>query len=247
MAKRAHRSNDDPPAPDASAWLENRHDDGLLDLDVLAAMPAADVRSELRAHGASDHAAFMASLKQRIGDMEPATARPSEREADRPPVAQRRRVKVFGLRGALIFSAIVVVAVSLGPFIVQKMASIQNPELIVAPAPPIIDPTSIPPTRLEGPAPGELVRGVKYVMVGLGRAALNTPLPDNPGSLQATYQLRMMVDPQGNVVGLESLSGATDAFEPVVIDSLLRWRFEPGRDGGTRTNAGTITILYAPD
>ena len=91
------------------------------------------------------------------------------------------------------------------------------------------------------------MKGVKYVLVGLGRAALNTPLPNNPGSLQASYQLRMMVDPQGNVVGLESLSEGTDAFEPVVIDSLLRWRFGPGRDGGPRTNAGTITILYSPE
>lgn len=250
MAKRPRPSPQDPPAPDAADWLDRRMDDGLLDLDVLAAMPADEVRAGLRAEGIADDG-FTDALRQRLAGLEPRpTPPPRPRKTDRPatrvPAAEAPRRRWFGLRGAVVVSLVVILAVALGPFVARKLGELEQLPVVVAPDQPVIDPETGEPTRLEGPAPGENLRGVRYVVLGLGRVAVQTPLPRNPGSLEATYELRIRVDAWGNVVGLESMRPSLDTFEPAVIDSLLRWRFEPGRDGG-RTQAGTVTIIYRPD
>jgi hypothetical protein len=244
MAKRSTQRNDGGISPEAADWLARRLDDAPLDLDLLATLPLDEVKEELAAMGASD-ASFAEALDRRLagaGVGERPSLSPSS-PVDRLP---RSRMRLFSLKGAFYVSAALLAGVVLAPFVVKKVGQLRAPEKAIVDTAPAVPLDSIPATRLEGPAPGELVRGVRYVVVGLGRAALHTPLPHNPGALEATYRLRMTIDPQGHVVGLESLSAETDTFEPAVIDSLLRWRFEPGRDS-RKTNTGTITIAYAPE
>ncbi len=252
MARRRTSKTPGDTPTDAAEWLEEGLDDGLLDLDVLAAMPLADVEAALHARGADD-AAFKAALRARLGDdAAPAGGRPNPmraRAADRSRsagAAARPRKGLFSLRNALIVSAVIVVAVLFGPLLARRVADMNPPEPAVVIAPPEVDIERIPPTRLEGPSPAELVRGVRYTLEGLVRVATDTPLPPNPGDLSATFQLRMRVDAAGNVVSLESLLDTTHPFESVVVDSLLRWRFE--RDSNSpRPEEGTITITYQPE
>ncbi|MEZ4702067.1 MAG: hypothetical protein R2834_17165 [Rhodothermales bacterium] len=253
MAKRSNRSKKDEAAPDASAWLEERMDDGLLDLDVLASMPISDVHAALKGLGAEDDG-FTDSIKKRLAELDarPAPAARSARSADRPAASRqpaaapaRRWARLFTLRSALIVSAVVVIAVIVGPLVIRQVDSLRGLEPAYAPEVPAADTTVQEPTTFQGPASSEPDRGFRYIVTGLGRVALSTPLPENPGSLVATYEMSLRVDASGNVVSLEIVDGTEDPFEAAVMDSLLRWRFEPGRERG-KTQAGMVTVMYAP-
>ncbi len=247
--------------PENAAWLEENLEQNMLDLEALSAMPIDDVNAELKALKA-DPEALIKSINEKLPanaaiplpktpQKKSRTRATPQRAADRKsagstPSASRRSNRLFGIRSALILSA-VIIAASL--FVPRLIRDLQNNRLKTATA--IEDSTppadiNRPPTYIVGPAVDELVRGVKYTIEGLEQVVFSAPLPTNPGDLTASYRMRVTVDGDGKVTRLTPLSIEPSDFEEVIVDSMLMWQFStvPGSDASYEA---VVTVEYFPE
>ena len=240
-------------------WLEERLENTMLDLDALASMPLDEVKSELKAFKPQQKA-FVDKLNKKlpagasipVPKAPPKRTRskaPAQRAGDRSaasaaPGPRRGLSRVFSLRSALVLSFLIIASALFLPQLIRDLRddkiepaqAVQNPE----------ETEDEYTTWIEGPGVDELIRGVKYTIEGLEQVVINAPLPTNPGNWEARFEMKLTVDGNGKVVGLEPLSGETTDFEPVVVDSLLHWQFSALSSGETRTDA-IITIEYKPE
>ncbi len=240
-------------------WLEERLENTMLDLDALSSMPLDEVKSELKAFKPKQKA-FVEELNKKlpagasipVPKESPKRTRrkaPAKRAGDRKataasPAPRRGLARVFSLRSALVLSFLIIASALFLPQLIRDLRddkiepaqAVQNPE----------ESEDRPATWIVGPGVDELIRGVKYTIQGLEQVVINAPLPTNPGDLEARFEMKLTVDGNGKVVGLEPMSGEANEFEPVVVDSLLHWQFSALASGDTRTDA-IITIEYSPE
>ncbi len=247
--------------PENAAWLEENLEQNMLDLEALSAMPIDDVHAELKALDA-DPRALIKSINEKLpaGAAIPLpraqrkkarTQSTPQRAADRQtagaqPAMSRRPGRLFGIRSALILSAIIIAA---SLFIPRLIRDLQDNRLKTATA--IQDSTSPadsdrPPTYIVGPAVDELVRGVKYTIEGLEQVVFKAPLPTNPGDLVASFQMHVTVDANGKVTQLTPVSIEPGDFEKVVVDSMLQWQFSTLPDSNSFYEA-IVTVEYFPE
>lgn len=233
----------------------------MLDLEALSAMPIDDVNAELKALKA-DPRALIKSINEQLpagaAIPEPKPQRKKTRTRTAPqratdrqsagstPSPARRSNSLFGIRSALILSALIIAA---SLFIPQFIRDLQNNRLKTATA--IEDSTqpadlNRPPTYIVGPAVDELVRGVKYTIEGLEQVVFSAPLPTNPGDLTASYRMRITVDGDGKVSRLTPLSLEPGDFEKVVVDSMLQWQFSALSESDSSYEA-VVTVEYFPE
>ena len=241
-----------------AAWLEERLESTMLDLDALSSMPIEEVNAELKPFK-QDQTAFVASLNEKLPAgasipepestvkktrRKPQTSKAGDRNAAAPQKSvTRRSSRLFGIKSAIFLSLLIIAGALFVPKLIRDLredrlesaTSIEDDSAA-------IDPTK-PPTWIEGPAVDELIRGVKYTIAGIEQVVLDAPLPGNPGELIATFQLRATINGAGKVVRLEPLLDESTVFEPVVIDSLLRWKFSTLSDT-SQLNDAVITIEY---
>ena len=237
-------------------WLEHRLGDIVFDLDALQSMPLDEVKSELK-RIAPDAPDLTPAINERLpegvsiastgGGRKRRRTKKVAKKDDRPaaaPSATGARFRWFSLRGVVALTVLVALSAWLIPQAIRTFRE-QPPDPAAAvqgepPAP------VRPPTWIEGPADGELVRGVRYRIEGLEQIAVHTPLPANPDSLTATVRLRVTVDPQGHVINLISLEPVPAPIEAAVIDSVLNWRFSPSADTAIADRTGRITVSFYP-
>ena len=236
----------------------------MLDLEALSAMPIEDVNAELKPfntnqkslvesinarlpEGASIPAPKQPANRPRKRSNRPASTRAADRTATgKSSTSPRRTSQLFGIRSALILSAIII-AVSL--FVPRFFRDVQDNEL--TPATALEDSTppadlNRPPTYIVGPAVDELVRGVRYTIEGIQQVVFRAPLPTNPGNMTASFRMEMMIDSDGTVTRLTPMSPTSSDFERVVVESLLHWQFSTLPDSAG-TSQAIVTVEYFPE
>ncbi|MFK7844859.1 MAG: hypothetical protein AB8G77_06125 [Rhodothermales bacterium] len=243
-----------------AAWFEERLESDMLDLESLASMSIDDVNAELKKFKPKQKA-FVESLNAKLpaGASIPVPKAPArkprrttqatkagDRQASAAtPSVTRRSSRIFGLKSALFLSVLIIASAVLVPKLIRDYRA-DKLETVTAIEKEVPQDTNKPPTWIEGPAVDELVRGVRYTIQGLEQVVLRAPLPTNPGDLTANFKLRMTVDSNGKVTGLEPLSVDSSDFEPTVIDSLLQWKFSALANSDQLTEA-VVTIRYIPE
>ena len=244
--------------PQNAAWLEDRLESDMLDLESLSSMSIDDVNAELKKFEPKQKA-FIESLNEKLPagaalpvpkppKRKPRRKTPANKAGDRQaaaPSKARKSSRIFGLRSAMVLSILIIASAIFVPKLIRDYRA---NKLETATAVEKENPREAnkPPTWIEGPAADELVRGVKYTIEGLEQVVIRAPLPTNPGDLTANFRLRMTVDSNGKVTELEPLSGSASAFEPTVIDSLLQWQFSALANSSQLTEA-VVTIRHIPD
>ncbi len=240
-----------------AAWLEHRLEGTMLDLEALSAMPIDDVQAELKAIK-KDQKDLVKAINEKLpaGASIPVPKTPTKKRrkpqatkaADRQPAVSqptRRPSRLVSFRGALVLSLLIIASAIIIP---QFIKNLQEDKMEPAKAVEE-EKTEAPersPTWIVGPAVDELIRGVKYTIEGLEQVVIHAPLPTNPGDLQASFKMRMTVDSDGKVVRLEPMSSEAAPFEPMVMDSLLHWRFSAIAASDSVNNA-IVTIEYVPE
>lgn len=241
-------------------WLHGSLESTPLDLDALASMPTDEVKSDLKKYNVKSNASFIKELngklpegisikatkaaatkKRQVGKSSPAPA-----QRDRKPVkhSQGSRLRVFSIRNAFILSALTIGVLLLGPptidLINQGSPGVDNNVLL---QPDTTDVAPGPPTSLEFEFPAIKIQGVSYRLENFqGLVPQFSPLPSNPDSLDRTFTFVMIVNSNGNVVGLQSEQMSAHPFEKAIMDSLFMWRFYGGEHADT--TSGTIEITY---
>ncbi len=241
-------------------WLEERLENTMLDIEALSSMPIEDVNAELKAFKPNQKA-FVEALNKKLpaGASIPVPKAPAKRTRRKPasgraadrkaaaskPTQERRSARIFSLKGAFVLSLLIIAGAL---FLPQLIRDFRDDKL--APAQATLDPTpedlNKPPTWIVGPGVDELIRGVKYTIEGLEQVVINAPLPTNPGDLDAKFEMKVTIDGNGKVVGLEPISTQANAFEPMVVDSLLQWKFSALPASDTLTEA-KVTVEYKPE
>lgn len=250
--------------PENAAWFEDRLEQNMLDLEALSAMSIEDVNAELKSFkpdqkslvesinarlpaGAAIPAPEQPAARSRKRSNRPASTRAADRKATgNNTTVKRRTSRFFGIRSALILSAIII-AVSL--FVPRFFRDLQDNEL--TPATALEDSTppadlNRPPTYIVGPAVDELVRGVRYTIEGIQQVVFKAPLPTNPGNMTASFRMEMIIDNDGKVTRLTPMSAESTDFERVVVDSLLHWQFSTLPESADSSRA-IVTVEYFPE
>ena len=250
---KSHRASSDhkaeqgtPNNQDPVSWMEERIDARALDADALHEMPLRDVKAQLRKLAGSS-SSFYEDLNDRLPEgvdipapakkTKKRTQQPAKTRTDRSPAPSQpgkspARRSFFGLRGALITSAFVIAAAIVIPLLIQRLQSgeiEQSIDKTVIPAP--IEELE-PPTWIEGPDSSSLLRGIRYKLFGVPeeQVLLESPLPSNSDTLEATINLRFQLNGLGAVVNIEALDMNPHPLEQVFVDSISRWQFSRHAD-----------------
>ncbi len=239
-------------------WLEGRLENTMLDLDALSSMSIDEVNAELKTFNA-DPREFVKSLNEKLPAgasipvpsaprkkrRKPQTRKAIDRKAAAPTPNTVRGARIFTLKNAFVVSLIIIgIAVIVPLFIQDAQNNRLDPITALEDNSPKVDQ---PPTYIVGPAPNELVRGIKYTIEGLEQVTVKTPLPENPGDLTARFQMRITVAGSGKVIGIEPMLASSQQLEPGMVDSLLQWQFSPLKDSSRKQTDATITIEYFPE
>lgn len=242
-----------------SSWLEERLESSMLDLDALSSMSIDEVQSELKAFK-PDQKKLVDAINEKLptGAAIPTPKTPKKRTSRKPQTrkapdrqatkhqrpSRKRSSGIVSLRGALIFSLLVIASSIFIPRLIRDLRE-DRYEPATAIENEVTEDSTGQATWIEGPAAHELVRGVKYTVKGIEQVVINAPLPTNPGNLSATFELKMRIDANGSVEGLEALTAQPNEFEPTVMDSLLQWKFS-ATQSGSATQEAIITVEYFP-
>lgn len=264
MAKKSKQNAKSKEAlSENSAWFAERLEQSMLDIEALSSLDISDVNKELKSFK-TDQRAFVESLNAKLPEgaaipMPPPARKPRRKSAatakkvtpkvDRlavpPTPARRPSTRIFSLKGALFVSLLVIVASIAVPRFIKGLNENEFKQAVAVEGD-STKPDNTPPTWLEGPAPDEMIRGIKYRIEGLNQSLIAAPLPQNTGSLQARFRFRMTIDAQGAVTGIEPISVSSPEMETAVIDSLLNWQFGAASTQETTATDATVTVQFIP-
>jgi len=87
-----------------------------------------------------------------------------------------------------------------------------------------------------------------YSLEGLNRTPLFAVLPQYPVKEEAIIQMRITVDPDGNIIRMIPVRKGNPALENAVREALRKWKFNALPPGVPRENqTGIITFRFTLD
>ena len=91
----------------------------------------------------------------------------------------------------------------------------------------------------------EEVKAAPYVLEGIDRTPIRTPLPAYADKVNAVIQVRITVDPRGRITRSVPLRKGNAALEQAVMQALRRWQFNALAANVPQENqTGTITFRF---